>query len=77
MQPRDVFDSIVVALVAAVVYVEVFGVGISTDRVDAVVAAITGLGIEVYLLGAAILGLVFLGYIAIYAPERFGTETGP
>ncbi len=77
MQPRDVFDGIVVALVAVVVYLEVFGFGLSTDKVDAVVAALQSLGLEVYLVVAGIFAIFFLGYIVIVLPQKYSTDFGP
>ena len=76
MQPRDVFDGIVVALVAVVVYLEVFGFGLSTAKVDRVVAALQGLGLEVYLVVAGIVALCFLGYILLVLPGKYTTDLG-
>ncbi|MHB9286983.1 hypothetical protein ACKVMT_08060 [Halobacteriales archaeon Cl-PHB] len=76
MQPRDVFDGIVVALVAVVVYLEVFGFGLSSEKVDRMVAALEGLGVEVYLVVAGIFGIFFLGYIVLYLPQKYSTDLG-
>lgn len=76
MQPRDVFDGVLVALIAIVAYWEVFGFGLSRDRLDAILATVLGLDITVYLVVAGVFGIVFVGYIAIYLPQKYGRKAG-
>jgi hypothetical protein len=72
MEPRDVFDVALVVLIALVAYWEVFGFGLSRERVDAIVATVLGLDLTVYLVVAGLFGVVFVGYIAIYLPQKYG-----
>lgn len=72
MEPRDVFDGALVGLIAVVAYWEVFGFGVSRDRLDAIVATVLGLDLTVYLVVAGLFGVVFVGYIAIYLPQKYG-----
>lgn len=76
MQPRDVFDGVLVALIAIVAYWEVFGFGLSRERLDVIVATVLGLDITVYLVVAGVFGIVFVGYIAIYLPQKYGKQAG-
>jgi hypothetical protein len=72
MEPRDVFDVALVVLIALVAYWEVFGFGLSRERVDAIVATVLGLDLTVYLVVAGLFGVVFVGYITIYLPQKYG-----
>lgn len=76
MEPRDVFDGLLVCLIAVVTYLEVFGFGISSDRIDALVEAVLGQDLTVYLVLAGILGVAFVGYIAVYLPKKY-SQTAP
>lgn len=76
MQPRDVFDGVLVALIAIVAYWEVFGFGLAQDRLDVILATVLGLDITVYLVVAGVFGIVFVGYIAIYLPQKYGKRAG-
>lgn len=76
MEPRDVFDGVLVALIAIVAYWEVFGFGLSRERLDAILATVLGLDITVYLVVAGVFGIVFVGYIAIYLPQKYGKRAG-
>lgn len=75
MEPRDVFDGALVFLIAVVVYVEVFGLGISRERVDALVEVLLGLDLAIYLVIAGLLGVAYVGYIAIVLPEKYGDDS--
>lgn len=74
MEPRDLFDGIMVALIAVVTYLEVFGFGISSDRLRTVVETLLNQDLAVYLVIAGMLGVAFVGYIAIYLPQKYSTS---
>lgn len=74
MEPRDVFDGVVVSLVAVVVYVEIFGFGLSRERLRTILEALLAIDIAVYLVVAAVLGVAFVGYIAIYLPQKYSRQ---
>ena len=76
MEPRDVFDGALVVLITVVAYWEVFGFGISRERLDAIVATVLGLDVTVYLVVAGVFGIVFVGYIALYLPQKYGKRAG-
>lgn len=76
MEPRDVLDGALVGLIAIVAYWEVFGFGVSRDRLEAIVATVLGLDLTVYLVVAGIFGVVFVGYIALYIPHKYGRRAG-
>lgn len=76
MEPRDVFDGALVALAAIVAYWEVFGFGLSADRLDAVIATILGLDVTAYLIVAGFFGVLFVGYITIYLPQKYSKRAG-
>jgi|GEM_PF-764793 len=74
MEPRDVFDWALLVIIAAVVYVELFGIGISRERLRTILDTLLGLDLTVYLVLAGILGVAFVGYIAIYLPQKYSTS---
>jgi len=73
VQPRDIFDGLLVAGLAAVLYLRVVGPTLSGDRVDALLALLAGVDVVVYLVLAALLGAAFIGYIAVYMPRKQGS----
>lgn len=77
MEPRAVFDGILMFLIAVVAYLEVFGFGISRDRLEAIADALLNQDVGVYLVVAGIFGIVFLGYVVIYVPAKYGRTRGP
>jgi uncharacterized membrane protein YbhN (UPF0104 family) len=70
MEPRDVFDGLLLGALVVLVYVHLYGLSFSTDRVDTVIDALLNLNIAIYLVVAGIAGVVFVGYIAIYLPQK-------
>jgi len=76
MEPRDVFDGVLLVLVTVVAYWEVFGFGLSRARLETIVSTILGLDLTVYLVAAGILGVAFVGYIALYLPQKHGKRAG-
>lgn len=77
MQPRDIFDGVLLVLLAAIVYVELFGLSFSEARLDTVIEAISSLNIAIYLVVAGMIGVVFVGYIAIYLPVKQSRDMPP
>ncbi len=76
MEPRDLFDGLVIVLVAVVVYLEVFGFALSPERLGVIIEVLMGLDLTVYLVVAGIFGVAFVGYIAIYLPQKY-SRTSP
>lgn len=70
MGPRDVFDGILLALVGVALYVHFFGASLSMDRVDTLVGVLLAIDFRIYLVGAGVLGILFVGYIAVYLPRK-------
>lgn len=77
MQPRDVFDGLLIGLLAVLSYVHVYGLSFSRDRVDALIEAVTSIDLVVYIVIAGMIGVVFVGYIAIYLPQKQSGEISP
>lgn len=77
MEPRDVFDGLLFGLLAVIAYVHVFGLSFKRARVDTVVEAVSNLNIAVYLVLAGVIGIVFVGYIAIYLPQKQSRDISP
>lgn len=71
MEPRDVFDGALVVLVTVVVYLELLGFGVSRERLWIIVEVFLGLDLAVYLVVAGLFGVVFVGYITIYLPQKY------
>lgn len=70
MHPRDLFDGVVIAVLLVAIYLHLYGPTLYLDRVLAVIEALLNLDVAVYLVLAGILGVVFVGYIAIYLPYK-------
>lgn len=77
MEPRDVFDGILMVLIAAIAYLEVFGFGVSRERLEAIASILANQEPGVYLVVAGVFGVVFLVYVAIWVPARYGRSRGP
>jgi hypothetical protein len=77
VQPRDVFDGLLLALLGAAFYVHFFGTSISAERVDALLAVLLAIDLRIYLVGAGVLGIVFVGYIAVYLPQKQAGDLSP
>ena len=74
MQPRDIFDGILVALLAVILYLEVIGLSISTDSLSAVADAVQNIDAMVLLIIGGALGVMFLAFITIYVPKNQQTS---
>jgi len=74
MEPRDLFDVLLVAILGAAAYADLFGSPFSLWRLRAVVDTVLGLDVTVYLVVAGILGVAYVGYIAVYLPRKQSTE---
>lgn len=70
MQPRDIFDGILLAILVVILYVELIGLSLSTERLGTVVDVLLGIDLMFYLVLAGILAVGFLGYMFIYLPQK-------
>jgi hypothetical protein len=76
MEPRDVFDGVLLVLVTAVTYWELFGFALTREQLERIISAILGIDLTVYLVGAGIIGIIFVSYIAVYVPRKYGNRAG-
>jgi hypothetical protein len=70
MEPRDVFDGVLVGVLGGILYIEVVGPSVSTDRVQTLVDVLLGLELVFYLVFAALLAVCFIGYLFVYLPQK-------
>lgn len=70
MQPRDVFDGILLAVLGTILYVELIGPSVSTTRIRTVVDVLLGLDLIFYLVFAGVVAICFIGYLFIYLPQK-------
>ena len=70
MEPRDVFDGILLAALGVILYLKIIGPSFSATRVRTVVDVLLGLDIVFYLVFAALLAICFIGYLFIYLPQK-------
>ncbi len=70
MQERDLMDLVLVAVVAVLAYVETFGLADPIATVDEIVDVVATLDVRVYLVLGGVFGLVFVGYITVYLPQK-------
>jgi len=74
MDPRDVFDWALLVVIGTVLYVELFGLGFSRERLDTIVETLLGFDLTVYLVVAGVFGVLFVGYIVMYLPQKYSTS---
>jgi hypothetical protein len=72
MQPRDIFDGVLLALLCVLSYLEIFGFTFSTERVRTVVETLLNIDLAIYLVVAGVLTVAYLVYILIYLPGKQG-----
>ena len=77
MEPRDVFDGLLIALLAVLSYVHIYGLSFSRDRLDALIEAVASIDVVVYIVIAGMIGVAFVGYIAIYLPQKQSRDISP
>lgn len=70
MHARARFDLLLLVGLAAVLFADRTGFSLSTDLFWAVVDTILSLDPAVYLVLGGVLGVLFVGYIAVYLPRK-------
>lgn len=73
MQPRTVFDVLLVVMVTTTLALELSSIGASDGEgttLDSVTTAVQTVDTVYYLVLAGVLGVVFVSYIAIYVPHK-------
>lgn len=71
MTPRDIFDLVLVVLVAVALYVQFYGTSTSgLGTVGDIVDAVRDIDPIYYLVVGGVLGVVFVSYITIYLPQK-------
>jgi hypothetical protein len=70
MQPRSLFDGLLVAILGSIVYVRLVGASLARERLRTVVAVVTGFNLTVYLLAGGIVVIVAIIYMFVYLPQR-------
>ena len=70
MQPRDVFDGVLLAILGAILYVQLIGPSFSGAKARTVVDVLLGLELIFYLVFAGIVAICFIGYLFIYLPQK-------
>jgi hypothetical protein len=70
MQPRDVFDGILLAILGAILYVKLIGPTVSAARFRTVADVFLGLDLIFYLVFAGIVAICFIGYLFVYLPQK-------
>jgi hypothetical protein len=70
MDDRDLFDLLLVLLVGTLAYVEVYGLADPLAALAALRATAEAIDVRVYLVVGGVLGICFVGYLAVYLPRR-------
>lgn len=70
MQPRDVFDGLLLASLGVILYLHLIGPSFSSARVQTVIDVLLGLELIFYLVIAGVVAICFLGYLFIYLPQK-------
>ena len=74
MQPRDLFDGLLVAIFSVILYLEVIGLTISTDSVESILTAVRSIDAAILLAIGGALGAFFLAFITLYVPQKQRTN---
>jgi hypothetical protein len=75
MRQRTLADLLLVVAVAVLAYVETFGWSEPAAGFEAIIALFAELDVGVYLVVAGVIGIMFVGYVAIYLPKRLASES--
>jgi hypothetical protein len=70
MEPRDVFDGVLLAILGVILYVRLIGPTFSGARARTVLDVLLGLELIFYLVFAGIVAICFIGYLFIYVPRK-------
>lgn len=70
MQPRDIFDGILLVALGLVLFFERQAGSLSLDPLRSGLEVLLALDVVVYLVVAGAIGVVFVGYIAVYLPYK-------
>lgn len=70
MEPRDVFDGILLAVLGVILYLHIIGPSFSATRVQTLADVLLGLDLVFYLVFAALLAICFIGYLFVYLPQK-------
>ncbi len=70
MQPRDVFDGLLLASLGCILYLHLIGPSFSSARAQTVVDVLLSLDLIFYFVFAGIVAICFLGYLFIYLPQK-------
>ncbi len=70
MQPRSLFDGLLVGVLGTIVYVELIATSIAWARIDIVSETLTGLPTAFYLVFAGMVSILALLYMFVYLPQK-------
>jgi hypothetical protein len=71
MKPRDIFDVVLVVLVAVTLYVEVYGTSTAgSGSIFGIIDVLLNIDPIFYLIIGGVLGVGFVTYITIYLPQK-------
>ena len=76
MDPRDIFDACLLVVLVVTLFVEQSGTSFSTELLQSAIHATVSLDLAVYLVIGGVLGVAYVGYIAVYLPRK-QTENAP
>lgn len=74
MQPRDLFDVVLVVLVAVALYHQFYGLT-NARGLTAIQEAFQAINPVYYLVVGGIFGILFVSYIAIYLPNKHSQDS--
>lgn len=75
MRERTLVDLLLVVVVAVLAYVETFGWSDPAAGLAAILGLFSELDLGVYLVVAGVIGILFVGYVAIYLPKQLASDS--
>jgi uncharacterized membrane protein len=70
MDSRELFDAVLVVVAGLVAYTETFGFADPRATISEIFSILANLDVRVYLVLGGLFGIVFVGYIVVYLPQK-------
>jgi len=70
MDSRELFDLVLVVVGGLLAYTETFGFADPRATIREILTILSTLDVRVYLVLSGLFGIVFVGYLVVYLPQR-------
>jgi hypothetical protein len=70
MDSRELFDALLVVIAGLLAYTETFGFADPRATLREILSILATLDVRVYLVLSGLFGIVFVGYLVVYLPQK-------